>query len=348
MEKQEFLSFPNYLNITDDESEREIKITENEKKASRSRDKSLDNLRKYKSYRKDRYKHSKNNKYKRYDKSRSSSIDSSDNSDSFLKSRHRSRNSRKDNESVSLSEKCYKRSKMQRYSSSSSDSSIDSDSSSYSHRSLSSIPIYTKPNINKDNSSFKSKSNLFEDKKSKWSTIEDDEKKLNEKSNIIQVTNISNKNESNLKKEDQKAGTNTANIIINPDQKENIIKIQRYKPPVNSITPDKNWRLFTFKEKEKKDIYKIDTKAYYLIGKEENANDIVINHPSCSRLHAAIQYLKDEKDSKIKMNIMDLNSTNATFLNKKKLEPRRYYELKEYDVINFGNSTRDYIVMLEN
>ncbi len=42
---------------------------------------------------------------------------------------------------------------------------------------------------------------------------------------------------------------------------------------------------------------------------------------------------------------MDLESTNGTFLGKSPIEPSRYYELKNYDLINFGFSTRDYIVL---
>lgn len=42
---------------------------------------------------------------------------------------------------------------------------------------------------------------------------------------------------------------------------------------------------------------------------------------------------------------MDLESTNGTFINKCKLEPACYYELKQEDIVNFGQSTRDYVLM---
>ena len=45
--------------------------------------------------------------------------------------------------------------------------------------------------------------------------------------------------------------------------------------------------------------------------------------------------------------IIDLDSANGTLLNGEKIEPRRYYELKEKDCLNFGNSTRDYVVINE-
>ena len=45
---------------------------------------------------------------------------------------------------------------------------------------------------------------------------------------------------------------------------------------------------------------------------------------------------------------MDLESTNGTFLCDDKIKPRRYYELKEKDVIKFGFSTREYVVIKDD
>ena len=46
--------------------------------------------------------------------------------------------------------------------------------------------------------------------------------------------------------------------------------------------------------------------------------------------------------------IIDLGSSNGTYLNNNKIEPQRYYELKEKDVIKFGYSTREYVLLHEN
>jgi pSer/pThr/pTyr-binding forkhead associated (FHA) protein len=40
---------------------------------------------------------------------------------------------------------------------------------------------------------------------------------------------------------------------------------------------------------------------------------------------------------------MDLGSTNGTFLNGKRLESARFYELLPQDVVKFGESTREYV-----
>jgi pSer/pThr/pTyr-binding forkhead associated (FHA) protein len=42
---------------------------------------------------------------------------------------------------------------------------------------------------------------------------------------------------------------------------------------------------------------------------------------------------------------MDLESTNGSFIDKERLEQARYYELKNNDLINFGLSSRDYVLI---
>lgn len=45
--------------------------------------------------------------------------------------------------------------------------------------------------------------------------------------------------------------------------------------------------------------------------------------------------------------IIDLASGNGTYLNNQRIEPQRYYELKEKDVIKFGFSSREYVLLHE-
>jgi pSer/pThr/pTyr-binding forkhead associated (FHA) protein len=91
----------------------------------------------------------------------------------------------------------------------------------------------------------------------------------------------------------------------------------------------------------------------YLFGRTHNVADIPIDHPSCSGQHAVLQYRESfHKDlqtgevvPEVKPYLMDLDSTNGTYLNGGRLDSARYYELKDKDLIRFANSTRDYIVM---
>ena len=46
--------------------------------------------------------------------------------------------------------------------------------------------------------------------------------------------------------------------------------------------------------------------------------------------------------------IIDLGSANGTYLNTERIQPQRYYELKEKDMVKFGFSSREYVLLHEN
>lgn len=46
--------------------------------------------------------------------------------------------------------------------------------------------------------------------------------------------------------------------------------------------------------------------------------------------------------------IMDLESTNGTFLNGERIESATYYELMVKDMITFGTSSREYVLLSED
>lgn len=50
---------------------------------------------------------------------------------------------------------------------------------------------------------------------------------------------------------------------------------------------------------------------------------------------------------RVKPYIIDLGSGNGTFLNNQRIEAQRYYELKEKDVLKFGFSSREYVLLHE-
>lgn len=47
----------------------------------------------------------------------------------------------------------------------------------------------------------------------------------------------------------------------------------------------------------------------------------------------------------VKPYILDLESTNKTYLNGDAIEPARYHELREKDVLRFGESQKEYVLM---
>jgi smad nuclear-interacting protein 1 len=82
--------------------------------------------------------------------------------------------------------------------------------------------------------------------------------------------------------------------------------------------------------------------------------DIPLDHPSCSKQHAVLQYRAVEVEDEemgttkiVKPYLLDLESTNGTFVNGDRLESARYYELREKDVVKFGLSTREFVVLHE-
>ncbi|KAL6135283.1 hypothetical protein ACLB2K_067511 [Fragaria x ananassa] len=116
------------------------------------------------------------------------------------------------------------------------------------------------------------------------------------------------------------------------------------------------WWVYVFKGGEEVNRpVKIYRKSCYPFGRERRVADVPIDHPSYSKQHAVIQFRQVEEEGadgtllkEVKPHIVDLGSTNKTFVNGVAIEPRRYYELVEKDMIKFGNSSREYVLLHEN
>lgn len=128
----------------------------------------------------------------------------------------------------------------------------------------------------------------------------------------------------------------------------------KYSEPPEARIPKTKWRLYPFKGEETLPTMYIHRNSGYLIGRERKVVDIPADHPSCSSQHAVIQFRLVEhtradgsQTKKVKPYVLDLESTNGSFLNNVKIEPRRYYELKERDIVKFGFSTREYVLLHE-
>ncbi|XP_010509066.1 PREDICTED: FHA domain-containing protein DDL-like [Camelina sativa] len=129
-----------------------------------------------------------------------------------------------------------------------------------------------------------------------------------------------------------------------------------FSEPPEARKPSERWRLYVFKDGEplNEPLY-LHRQSCYLFGRERRIADVPTDHPSCSKQHAVIQYREVEKEKpdgmmgkQVKPYIMDLGSTNKTYINENPIEPQRYYELFEKDTIKFGNSSREYVLLHEN
>lgn len=65
--------------------------------------------------------------------------------------------------------------------------------------------------------------------------------------------------------------------------------------------------------------------------------DLVLQHPSISRVHAALQF-----DAHGALFLRDLTSTHGTFVNKQRVPANEFVRLHIGDVVVFGESTRLY------
>ena len=123
--------------------------------------------------------------------------------------------------------------------------------------------------------------------------------------------------------------------------------VLKFSEPPEARLPTIRWRLYVFKGTEPLEPLRIYKQSFFLCGRDRQVADIPTDHPSCSKQHAVIQFrqIQTENDLgqpvlNVKPYVMDLDSTNGTFLNEKQIEPRRFYELLEKDVLKFGHSSR--------
>ncbi|KAJ0066271.1 hypothetical protein NL108_005481 [Boleophthalmus pectinirostris] len=128
----------------------------------------------------------------------------------------------------------------------------------------------------------------------------------------------------------------------------------KYNEPPEARIPKRRWRLYPFKNDEPLPVMYIHRQSAYLMGRMRRIADIPIDHPSCSKQHAVFQYRLVEytradgtHGRRVRPYIIDLGSGNGTYLNNQRIEPQRYYELKEKDVLKFGFSSREYVLLHE-
>ena len=125
----------------------------------------------------------------------------------------------------------------------------------------------------------------------------------------------------------------------------------KYVEPVGEArAPTGTWRLYVFKGAEEcGEPYKLrGSKTRYLIGRDRTVADIPSDHPSCSKQHCVIQFRDVDDGRGVTPYAFDLGSANGTFVNKKRIQGETYVRLKSRDVLKFGASTRDYVLLDED
>ena len=135
--------------------------------------------------------------------------------------------------------------------------------------------------------------------------------------------------------------------------------VMKWSEPPDAATPKLHWQLHIFKgDKAMKDPFMLNRQSAFLVGRDRAIADLPTDHPSCSKQHAVLQFRRvpvqgtntvvvhgAAQRTTVKPYIMDLESANGTWLNGERVAAARYIELKATDVLKFGASSRDYVLL---
>ncbi|KAK7204984.1 SMAD/FHA domain-containing protein [Myxozyma melibiosi] len=130
----------------------------------------------------------------------------------------------------------------------------------------------------------------------------------------------------------------------------------QYAEPDDSRKPDKSYRFYVFKAGEIVDTVRLDQQSVYLLGRDRTIVDLPLDHPSISKQQAVIQFrlvveevgFLGETEDRVAPFVYDLGSANGTMVNGEKVKEREYVELKVKDMLTFGLSSREYLLMCED
>ncbi|KAI0517816.1 SMAD/FHA domain-containing protein [Xylaria bambusicola] len=143
-----------------------------------------------------------------------------------------------------------------------------------------------------------------------------------------------------------------SNSVTQADGSTTVLKYHE-PPEARKPSPKDQWKLFVFKGEDIIDTVPLSNRSCWLVGRDTAVVDMMAEHPSVSKQHAVIQFRYIEKRNeygdklgKVKPYLIDLESANGTSLNSKKVPQSRYLELRDKDMIQFGQSTREYVLML--
>jgi smad nuclear-interacting protein 1 len=134
----------------------------------------------------------------------------------------------------------------------------------------------------------------------------------------------------------------------------NSVVLKYHEPPEARKPPAKDaWRLYGFKGPDPLKTVELGERSCWLIGRERAVVDFPVDHPTCSKQHAVIQFRFVEKKNEfgdriggVRPYVIDLGSSNGTYVNGDDIPKERYVELRDKDVLKFGLSTREYVLML--
>lgn len=158
-----------------------------------------------------------------------------------------------------------------------------------------------------------------------------------------------------VKEKPNYANTGKLAAAANTVQTANQKIILKYHEPTEARKPPSRdtWRMYVFKDEEIIDTLNLYEQSCWLFGRELAVIDMPLEHPSCSKQHAVLQFRYVErrndfgdKIGRVRPYIIDLESTHGTFVNGERVPDAKYFELRDKDIVKFGKSRREYVIQL--
>lgn len=112
-----------------------------------------------------------------------------------------------------------------------------------------------------------------------------------------------------------------------------------YTPPSWATKPTAKWGLDVLKGGVLAETIDLSAHDHYVVGRLPEICDVVAAHDSVSRQHAALQFGEQGE-----LYVTDMGSTHGTKLNKERLRPNVYTLCPVGSILQFGESTRLYVV----
>lgn len=132
-------------------------------------------------------------------------------------------------------------------------------------------------------------------------------------------------------------------MMMNDNNSTQSVSTSFYEPPPWGLQgkPSISFHLEVIKDGEHIETIALDSRPYFVVGRQRETCHIVLDNPSMSRQHAILQY-RQEDDGRLY--VYDLKSTHGTFWNRKQIAPFRYVPLRIGDQLRFGVSSRVLVV----
>lgn len=132
-----------------------------------------------------------------------------------------------------------------------------------------------------------------------------------------------------------------------------VTTLKYHEPPEARKPPPRDeWKLFVFKGGDVVDTLDLGARSCWLVGRDAAVADLPAEHPSISKQHAVIQFRHVERRNefgdrigRVRPYLIDLASANGSALNGERVPDSRYLELRSKDMLQFGHSSREYVVV---